>query len=168
MGDRSDRRLVRHRTPRVEEPRGAVKEARITMRVSGSPGSSCEPDEARGSPQREAESLYVERCGRPSNDVWRRKLAQDSRVHPALFEIEPALDLAEDVVVDGALGAQPQQRLALGVDDRALNLAVLDELLVLAAVRRRIALPLDVLRAVPVGLAQPIEQRTVARPHRVQ
>src|ERR1700745_3297834 len=29
-----------------------------------------------GSPQREAYSLYVERCGRPSNEVWRRKLPQ--------------------------------------------------------------------------------------------
>src|SRR3989338_2710354 len=39
-------------------------------------GSSCEPDEARGSPRREAYSLYVERRGRPSNEVWRRKLPQ--------------------------------------------------------------------------------------------
>ncbi len=39
-------------------------------------GSSCEPDEARGSQRREAYLLYVERRWRPSNDVWRRKLAQ--------------------------------------------------------------------------------------------
>src|SRR3989338_7751398 len=39
-------------------------------------GSSCEPDEARGSQRREAYSLYVERRGRPSNEVWRRKLTQ--------------------------------------------------------------------------------------------
>src|SRR5437899_1318803 len=37
---------------------------------------SCEPDEARGSPRHEAYSLYVERRGRPSNEVWRSKLAQ--------------------------------------------------------------------------------------------
>src|SRR6266851_4642044 len=39
-------------------------------------GASCEPDEARGSPRREAYFPYVERRGRPSNEVWRSKLAQ--------------------------------------------------------------------------------------------
>jgi len=37
-------------------------------------GSSCEPDEARGSQGREAYSLYVERPWGPSNEVWRSKL----------------------------------------------------------------------------------------------
>src|ERR1700675_3379605 len=50
----------------------------LRFRYQSSPGtgSSCEPDEARGSPRREAYSLYVERRGRPSNEVWRRKLPQ--------------------------------------------------------------------------------------------
>src|SRR5215469_11760048 len=38
-------------------------------------------------PAREAYSLYVERCGRPSNEVWRHKLPQHSL----------AADLAEEV-----------------------------------------------------------------------
>src|SRR5262252_4670615 len=37
-------------------------------------GANCEPDEALGSPRREAYFLYVDRRGLPSNEVWRRKL----------------------------------------------------------------------------------------------
>jgi hypothetical protein len=67
-----------------------------------------------------------------------------------------------------APGPQAQERLALRVDDGAMDLAVLDDLLVLGPGARRVALPLDVLRAVLVGVTQPIEQRPVARPHRVE
>src|SRR6202795_1660246 len=55
----------------------------LRFRYQSSPGTgaSCEPDEARGSPRREAYSLYVERRGRPSNEVWRSKLPQYRRCY---------------------------------------------------------------------------------------
>ncbi len=58
--------------PRVG-PRSQLTGAQIVGQSRGS-GSSCEPDEARGSPLCPAYSLYVERRGRPSNEVWRSKL----------------------------------------------------------------------------------------------
>ena len=63
-----------------------------------------------------------------------------------------------------ALLGDPQ---ALRVDHRPADLPVLDELPV-PAVAGGVALALDVLGAVPVGLAQLVQQRAMARPHRVQ
>src|SRR6185503_19080571 len=75
-----------------------------------------------------------------------RRDRRESRVHSLLFEVELALEASHHVVVDRALGPEAQERLALRVDDRAPDLAVLDELSILP-VGRRIALPLDVLGA---------------------
>src|SRR6266545_2759652 len=54
--------------------------AKGCVTLASGTGSSCEPDEARGSQRREAYSLYVERRWRPSNEVWRRKLSLCSRL----------------------------------------------------------------------------------------
>src|SRR5689334_10073307 len=91
-----------------------------------------------------------------------------SSVDAALLEVQLALERAQDVVVDGSLGPHSQERLARRIDDRALDLAVLDDLPVVLAGARRIALPLDVLGAMLVHLAEPVEQRPVAGPHRVE
>src|SRR5262249_14566444 len=90
-------------------------------------GPSCEPDEARGSPRREAYFLYVDRRGRPSNEGWRRKLA---RSQPDAIEhqtIQPVLHLhrleelggrvemePRGVEVAEATGHAPQQEMAAG------------------------------------------------------
>src|SRR3972149_3321979 len=57
-------------------PQESTAPASTQARAVPGTGSSCEPDEARGSQRREAYSLDVERRGRPSNEVWRRKLTQ--------------------------------------------------------------------------------------------
>src|SRR5215472_15257053 len=68
----------------LRHPFQAVKGQQWVSRfVPSQEWASCEPDEARGSPQPEAYSLYVEGCGRPSNEVWRRKLAQHACWWPA-------------------------------------------------------------------------------------
>ena len=95
------------------------------------------------------------------------KVERASRVHALLFEVELALEASHHVVVDRAPGAKAQERLALRVDDRAPDLAVLDELSVFP-VGRRIALPLDVLGTVPIRVPQPIEQWAVPRPDLVE
>src|SRR5439155_23429648 len=82
--------------------------------------------------------------------------------------VELALEASQDVVVDRALGAEPQEGLAFRVDDRSSDLAVLDELSILPVGRRRVALPLDVLGTVLIRVAQPIEERAVPRPHRIE
>ena len=90
-----------------------------------------------------------------------------SGVHPALFQIQLALELAEHLVVDRAFGTETEQHLALGADDGAADLAVLDQLAVLAVVGR-IEVALDVLGAVPVRLAELIEERMVPRPDGIE
>src|SRR6185295_18014725 len=66
--------------------------SRVTMRRVQDPvngfrvvgtGSSCEPDEARGSQRCPAYSLYVERRWRPSNEVWRSKLTPYQALRPS-------------------------------------------------------------------------------------
>src|SRR5262245_6849320 len=102
-------------------------------------------------------------AGRPAPAAPRRRDFPDQRagspiglaressgVHPTVFEIELAFERAQHVVVDRALGAKPQERLALGVDDRPPDLPVLDELAIFP-VARGIALAFDVFRAVPIG-----------------
>src|SRR3990172_13059125 len=73
-------------------------------RPSGT-GSSCEPDEARGSQRREAYSLYVERRWRPSNEVSRRKLTQ----------YRPSATGARWLALLDLGGAQPQALLVGGL-----------------------------------------------------
>src|SRR6266849_2954059 len=97
-----------------------------------------------------------------------REGAEVSGVHSALLEVQLPFEYSQHVVVDRAVRAQPQERLALRVDDGAMDLAMLDDLLVFRSGTRPVALTLDVLRAVLVGLAQPVEQRAVAGPHRVE
>src|SRR5260370_19949166 len=91
-----------------------------------------------------------------------------SGVHPALLEVQLPLERPQHVVVDRAIRAQTQERLALRLEHGAMDLAVLDDLPVFLPGAGRVPLPLDVLRAVLVGLAQPIEQRAMARPHRIE
>jgi hypothetical protein len=91
-----------------------------------------------------------------------------SRVHATLFEVELALEAAQHVVADLALGPKPQQRLAFGVDDGASDLPVLDELAVFAVAVGGFALTLDVLGAMAVRLAELIEEGAMPRPHRLQ
>src|SRR5438874_13324193 len=91
-----------------------------------------------------------------------------SCIHPTLFQIQLALELAQHPVVDLPLGPKPQQRLALGRKDGSPDLAVLDELAIFLVARGRLALTFGVLGAVPVRLAKLIEQRVVPGPHRIQ
>jgi hypothetical protein len=84
-----------------------------------------------------------------------------SGVHSPLVEVELAFEISQYVVVDRALGAKAQERLAFCVDDRSSDLAVLDELSILLVGGRWIALPVDVLGTVPVRVTQPIEKRAV-------
>src|SRR5882724_6630998 len=91
-----------------------------------------------------------------------------SRVHSSLFQIQLALEVPQHLVADLPLGPKADERLAFRVDDRSPDLAVLDELSILTVGGRRIALPLDVFRTVPVGVAQLVEKRTVPRPYRIE
>src|SRR5262245_20434750 len=91
-----------------------------------------------------------------------------SRVHPAFLQVELALEVAQDVVVDLALGAQPNERLALRPEHGPPDLAVLDELAVFSVTVGLLALAIDVLRAVLVGRAQLIEKRPMSGPHLVE
>src|SRR5262249_39957599 len=91
-----------------------------------------------------------------------------SRVHAPLVEVELALEGAQHVVVDRALGPQSQQRLSLGVDDPAPDFAMLDELTILAVTVRAVPLVIDVFRPVLIRVAQTIEERAMPWPHRVQ
>src|SRR6185312_1494241 len=100
--------------------------------------------------------------GRPVTGIPRRPAPAPSRVDPTLVQVELALERAEHVVVDRPLGPQPEEGLALRVDHGALYLPVL------VAGAGLLALPLHVLRAVGVGVAHPVEERPVARPHRVE
>src|SRR5262249_61795918 len=77
----SVRRALRAPEQRSMATRIAAAPRRPRLLRVHEPGAvaSREPDEARGSPQCEAYFLYVEHCGRPSNEVWRRELPQ----HPA-------------------------------------------------------------------------------------
>src|SRR6266508_5410434 len=45
-----------------------------------------------------------------------------SGVHAALFQVQFPLEITQDLVADLVLGAKAEQRLALGVDDRAPDL----------------------------------------------
>ena len=95
--------------------------------------------------------------------VVRRRLRR--ALHPQLLEVELALDLAEGVVVDLALVAQLDDGRALGADDAALDLLVLDPLL--AALGRLVGvLGREVPRPVPEARLEPVEERLVGRPVR--
>src|SRR5437762_11604853 len=89
--------------------------------------------------------------------------ANRSCLHPDLFEIELALDVPEDMVVDGAAVARRAQRVALGVDHVTADRPVLAELL-LGLVARRLVELLLVLRAMPVARPELIDQRFVIGP----
>jgi hypothetical protein len=93
--------------------------------------------------------------------------AAASSVHSALFEVELTLEIAQHLVVDLALGAKAQ-RLALRIDDRSSDLAVLDEFAIFPVARGCIALAFDVFGAVPVDLAQLVEQRVMPWPDWIQ
>jgi len=102
----------------------------------------------------------------PSLDDARTR-ASPSRFHADLLQVELTLDVPEHVVVDGAPVAHRQHRLALGVEHRAPDLPVLDQLLLGLAARRLVEL-LDVLRSVTVRSPQLVEQRPMPGPLLVQ
>jgi hypothetical protein len=84
-----------------------------------------------------------------------------SRLHADLLEIELSLDAPEHVVVDGAAVTHQQDRLALGVDHRAPDLPVLDQLLLGRALRDVIELS-DVLGPMEIHRAELVNQWPVA------
>ena len=159
--------------------RAGARGSTIAMQVSF-PSTTTEAVVADAHVQQRSESLlfstvHVTTGARGSSSRWDRSATaswshgrqdrRESRVHPPLFEIELPLEVPQHVVVDRTLGPKTEERLAFRVDDRPPDLAVLDELSILA-VGRRIALPLDVLRTVPIGIAQLIEKRAMPRPDR--
>src|SRR5262245_44690379 len=75
--------------------------------------------------------------------------SRPSRLHPDFFQVELPLDVPEHVVVDGAPVAHQEDGLPLGVDHRAPDLSVLDELL-LGLALRLLGQLLDVLRPMAV------------------
>ena len=91
-----------------------------------------------------------------------------SGVHSSLFQIQLPFEVPQHLVADLTLGPKAAERLAFGVDDRSSDLAVLDELSIIVVGGRGIALPLEVLRTVLVGIAQPVEKWAVPRPHGIE
>ncbi len=76
-------------------------------------GASCEPDEARASQLCPAYSLYVERRWRPSNEVWRSKLAQ----YPAENELDTGSDIAYYTATRTVAPVDPCSHIELGVSE---------------------------------------------------
>ena len=58
-----------------------------------------------------------------------RRGSEHLRFHAELFQVQVALDAAQDVVADLAAIAQVEDGVALGLDHRVANGAVLDQLL---------------------------------------
>jgi hypothetical protein len=81
------------------------------------------------------------------------RAAVRSGVHAALLEVELALEVAEHLFGDLAFCPEAKERLALGVEDRAADLAMLDELAIFAVRDVTVPLVIRVLGAMSVGLA---------------
>src|SRR5437870_12078075 len=90
-----------------------------------------------------------------------------SRLHTYLFEVEVALDIPQHVVVDRAAVTHAQERVALGVDDVAADLSVLDELLLGLTPWRFVELLL-MFRTVLVSGADLVKERTMPGPALVE